>query len=100
MNPVALGGTLKPLREQVAEALYEAAPSTKAAWAELPPERQAGWYDDADLVLGIVLQAAAWIADARDPEKPGAYLFRREHIGSNIRGLRYGGAGIPIPEYI
>ena len=89
-DAIGLDGTLKPLRERVAQALYEAAPSVNIRWDGLSPERKEGWYSDADICLAIVLRAAAWVADVRDPEKPCNYLFRREHISSNIMSLRHG----------
>jgi hypothetical protein len=90
VSGAAHNGKLRPLRDRVAMAIYENAPGPLCPWDDLPPGRKTGWLSDADCALGVALHAAAWVADATDPDKPANYLFRREHIGNNIRGLLYG----------
>jgi hypothetical protein len=79
------------LRRRVAAVLYsEGGKRPAEAFHELPQDRQAPWLEDADRVIPVVIEACAGVADARDPEKPGNYLIRREYIGSHMKGLFVG----------
>lgn len=82
------------LRQRVAQLLYRGpgmeASVAKTPWDDLGKDRQAPWLADADMVIPVIIEACARIADQRDPEKPGNYLIRREHIGSVMKGLFVG----------
>jgi len=78
------------LRRRVAAALFNEGGKNTEDFHSLPKGRQAPWLADADRVIPIVIEACAGVADARDPEKPGNYLIRRELIGSHMKGLFVG----------
>jgi hypothetical protein len=81
------------LRRRVAALLYRG-PSMEAnptvPWDTLSKERQAPWLADADMVIPVIIEACARVADQRDPEKPANYLIRRKNIGSVMKGLFVG----------
>jgi hypothetical protein len=78
------------LRRRVAAALHSEGGKATVDFTTLPADRQKPWLDDADRVIPVILEACAGLADQRDPEKPGNYLFPRERIGSAMKGLFIG----------
>lgn len=82
------------LRRRVAELLYRGLLTeptvARTPWDSLSKERQEPWLADADMVIPVIIEACARIADQKDPEKPANYLFPRELIGSAMKGLFVG----------
>jgi len=81
---------LASLRARVAAALYGEGGKCLEDFHSLSEERQGPWMEDADRVIPVVIAACARVIEQRDPEKPGAYLIRREHLSSHIEGLFVG----------
>jgi hypothetical protein len=81
------------LRQRVARLLYRGPttpPPSQIPWDELSKERQSGWLADADMVIPVIIEACARVADQRDPDKPANYLIKREHVASVMKGLFVG----------
>ena len=90
---------MNSLRHRVARSIFtEGRAELIPRWAEISPARRKPWLEDADRVILIVLESCSGLADQRDPEKPDNYLFKRENIGSAMRGLFIGWPSDDCPE--
>ena len=71
---------------KVAAALYsEGGRRPIEEFPKLYTEKQKPWIEDAQTVVAIVGEACAQFCENVDPEKPTAYLHKREHLADEMR---------------